>query len=87
MLSGVSSSCPKNGRSTSVSILLVLDDCSTNILAADVSTLGGIARPGFEFAEVFGKVCLYGILPKLVYGSGGGEASQDILALPCDRFC
>ena len=43
-------------------------------LAAEVSTLGGGPRPGFKWPGPFVGFCLYGILSKFPYESGGGVA-------------
>ena len=42
------------------------------LLAADVSTRGGIALPGFKNPGPFEAFCLYGILSKVLELSGGG---------------
>ena len=50
-----------------------------DILAADVSTLGGIALPGFNRLDPLEYDCwLYGILSKAVFDSSGGVARWTI---------
>jgi hypothetical protein len=51
---------------------------SANLLAADVSTLGGICRPGFNRPEPLLIFCLKGILSKLPADSSGGVAGEVI---------
>jgi hypothetical protein len=74
-LTGVNWSCRKNGRSNSL-LILSLSLKIYNLLAALVSTLGGIIRPGFKFPGPFVGFCLYGILLKFPLDSGGGVASD-----------
>lgn len=47
-----------------------------HILAAEVSTLGGITLPGLRKPGPFVGAFLNGILSKLPYESGGGVAAQ-----------
>ena len=75
-LTGVSCSCGKNGRSTERSALAIFLSMPGNVLAADVSTLGGIALPGLRNPGPFVGVFLKGILSKLPYESGGGVAAE-----------
>jgi len=47
-----------------------------NLLAAEVSTRGGITRPVFKKPALFVGFCLYGILSKFPCESGGGVAAN-----------
>ncbi len=50
------------------------------LLAADVSTLGGIERPGFKKPVPFVGFCLKSSRSKMLAESGGGEAVKALLA-------
>jgi hypothetical protein len=53
---------------------------SVYILAAEVSTLGGIALPGLRNPGPFVGAFLKGTLSKLPYESGGGVAAQNFIS-------
>lgn len=75
-LTGVNWSGGTNGRSNYRSVWTVII-VVVNLLAADVSTRGGSALPGFRNPGPFVAVCLYGIRSKLPFESGGGVTMTD----------
>lgn len=59
---------------------------SVYLLAAEVSTLGGIALPGLRNPGPFVGAFLKGPLAKLPYESGGGVAAQDFISTSLNIF-